>query len=67
MMGKWSDDSACSVVHDGWLYSVLDTMVISSDNVCCSLVFGTLDLQLVVLCGHQRTSAREWSVRLHLR
>ena len=24
-------------------------------------------LLLVVLCGHQCTSAREWSVRLHLR
>ena len=59
MMGKWSDDSVCSVVHDVWLYSVLDTMVISSDNVCCSLVFGTLVLLLIVLCGHQCTSARE--------
>ena len=25
-----------------WLYSVLDTVVISGDYVCCSLVFGTL-------------------------
>ena len=25
-----------------WLYSVLDTVVISGDEVCCSVVFGTL-------------------------
>ena len=44
------------------------------DDVCCSVVFGTLvgvfvfsvmwsELLLVVLCGHQCTRAREWSVR----
>ena len=42
IMGKWSDDSACSVVHDVRLYSVLDTVVISGDDVCCSVVFGSL-------------------------
>ena len=42
MMGKWSDDSACWVVHDVRLYSVLDTVVISGDDVCCSVVFVTL-------------------------
>ena len=42
MMGKWSDDSACWVVHDVALYSVLNTVVISGDDVCCSVVFGTL-------------------------
>ena len=42
MMGNWSDDSACSVVHDVRLYSVLDIVVISGDDVCCSVVFGTL-------------------------
>ena len=42
MMGKWSDDSACCVVHDVRLYSVLDTVVISGHDVCCSMVFGTL-------------------------
>ena len=42
MMGKWSDDSACGVVHDVRLSSVLDTVVISGDNVCCNVVFGTL-------------------------
>ena len=54
--------------------------MISDDDVFCSVVFGTLvgvfgvmwyellmDLLLVVLCGHQCTSAREWSVRSHLR
>ena len=30
IMGKWSDDS------------VLDTVVISGDDVCCSVVLGTL-------------------------
>ena len=28
--------------HDVQLYSVLDTVVISGDDVCCSVVFGTL-------------------------
>ena len=59
---------------------MLDTVVMSGDDVCCSVVFGTLvgvfvfsvmwsesGLLLVVLCGHQCTSAREWSVRSHLR
>ena len=57
---------------------MLDTVVISGDYVCCSVVFGTLvgvfvfsimwsELLLVVLCGHQSTSAREWSWRSHLR
>ena len=57
---------------------MLDTVVMSGDDVCCSVVFGTLVgvfvfsvmwselLILVVLCGHQCTSAREWSVRSHL-
>ena len=30
------------VVHDVRLYSVLDTVVMSGDDVCCSVVFGTL-------------------------
>ena len=42
MMGRWSDDSACSVVHDVRLYSVLDIVVISGENVSCSVVFCTL-------------------------
>ena len=42
MMEEWSDDSACWVVHDVRLYSGLDTVVISGDDVCCSMVFGTL-------------------------
>ena len=53
---------------------------ISGDVVCCSVVFGTLvgvsvfsglgcwwHLLLVILCSHQCTSAREWSVRSHIR
>ena len=39
MMGKWWDDSACRVVHD---VRLSDTVVISGDDVCCSVVFGTL-------------------------
>ena len=57
---------------------MLDTMVISGEDVCCSVVFGTLGfsvmwsellmmLLLVVLCGHQYTSDIKWSVHLHLR
>ena len=42
IMGKCSDDSACLVVYDVRLYSVLDTVVISVDDVCCSVVFDTL-------------------------
>ena len=56
--------------------------MISGDDVCCSVVFSTLVGVIVFsvmwsellmtaaisfLCGHQCTSAREWSVRLHLR
>ena len=58
------------------------TVVISGDDVCCSVVFDTLVGVLVFSvmwfellmtsviscgCGHQCTSAREWSVRSHLR
>ena len=51
------DDSACCDVQ---LYSVLDTVVISGDDVCCSVVFKTLiDVFM--------WSTREWIVRLHLR
>ena len=42
MMVKWCDDSECCVVHDVRLYSVIDTVVISGEHVCCSVVFGTL-------------------------
>ena len=42
MMGKSSDDSACGVVHDVLLYSVLDTVLTFGEYVCCSVVFGTL-------------------------
>ena len=53
-------------------------MVISGEDVCCNVVFGTLvgvsvfsviwiellmTLPLVVFSSHQCTSAREWSVR----
>ena len=59
------------------MYSVLDTVVISGEDVCCSVVFGTLVclfvfsvmwyLLLVVLSGHQCTRSRDCSVRSHLR
>ena len=42
LMGRWSANSACLVVHNVWLYSVLDTVVISGEDVWCSVVFGTL-------------------------
>ena len=74
MMGKWSDDCACCYVHNVHnvrLYSVLDTVVISGDDVCCSVVFGTLVgmfmfcimwselLMTSAISCHQCTSARE--------
>ena len=59
---------------------MLDTVVMSGDDVCCSVVFGTLVgvfvfsvmwsellMTSAISCGHQCTSAREWSVRSHLR
>ena len=60
---------------------MLDTVVISGDDVCYSVMFGILvsvfvfsvmwsELLIisviVVLCTHQCTSAREWSGRSHL-
>ena len=50
MMDKWSDDSACCVVHNVWLYSVLDTVVIYLDDVRCSVVFVNTGLCLVLFC-----------------
>ena len=63
--------------------SLIDTVVISGDDVCCSVKFGALVGLLVFivmwfellmtsaiccpLWGHQYTSAREWSVCSHLR
>ena len=76
MMGMWSDDSACCVIHNVLLYNVFDTEVISGDDVCCSVVFGTLVGVFVfsVMCSELlMTSAiicPLWSstrVRLHLR
>ena len=60
---------------------MLDTAVISGEDVCCNVVFGTLVGVLSVmwsellmtsaiswsLCGHQCMSAIKWSVCLHLR
>ena len=42
IMGKWSDDSACRVLHDVRMYIVPDTVVTSGEDVCCSVVPGTL-------------------------
>ena len=67
IMGKWSDDSACGVLHDVRLYSVLDTVVISGDDVCCSVVFGTLVGVLVfsvMLSELQMTSVISWPLWL---
>ena len=58
---------------------MLDTVVISGEDVCSSVVFSTLvggsvfnviwsELLLAsAICGHQCTIAKEWSVRSHLR
>ena len=56
---------------------MLDTVVMSGDDVCCSVVFGTLVgvfsvmwselLMTSAISCHQCTSAREWSVHSHLR
>ena len=58
---------------------MLDTVVISGEDVCCSVVFGTLVgvfmfsvmwselLMTSPISCHQCMSAREWSVRSHLR
>ena len=49
---------------------MLDTVVISGDGVCCSVVFGTL-VGVFVYSGMWSellmTTAREWSVCSHLR
>ena len=38
IMSKWSDDSACLSTMSG----CKDTVVTSGDDVCCSVVCGTL-------------------------
>ena len=43
MMDKWSDDSACRVFHDVWLYSMLGAMIMF-------VVVWCLALWLVCLC-----------------
>ena len=53
IMGKWSDD----------IYNIIIYLVIMFDVVWCLALW----LVCLVLCGHQCTSAREWSVRSHLR
>ena len=70
------------VVPSVRLYNMLDTVVISGEEVCSRVVFVTLvgvsvftviwseprmNRLLVVICGHQCTSVRELSVRSHLR
>ena len=60
---------------------MLDAVVMSGDDVCCSVVFGTLVVVFSVMWSEllmtsviscplwssdQCTSAREWSVRSHL-
>ena len=61
MMGKWSDDSACRVVHDVRLYSVFDTVVISGDDVCCSVMFGTMVGVLCLMLMTSSISCPLWS------
>ena len=42
IIGRGSDVNAYFVFHDALLYSVLDTVVISGKDVCCSAMFGNL-------------------------
>ena len=42
MNSMWADDSACTVLYFIRLNSVLDTVVISGEDVYCSVMFGTL-------------------------
>ena len=42
MMDMSSNDIACWVVPDILLYCELDNMVISDEDVCCSVVYDTL-------------------------
>ena len=59
-MGRWSDDSAYWAVHNVRLYSVLDTVVISGDYVCCSVVLwhsGLLCVFSVMWSDFRMTSA----------
>ena len=51
MMGKRYDDSACWVVHPTRLYSVLDTVVISGDDVVVWCMTLWLVCLCLVLCG----------------
>ena len=66
------------MVHDARWYSVLDTVMTSGEDVCFSVVFGTLIgvlssvmwselLMTSAISCHHCTSARELSVRSHLR
>ena len=54
MMGKWSDDSVCRVVHDVRLYSVIDTVVMKF------VVVWRLLLWFVCLCYHQPSFPAIW-------
>lgn len=42
LIGRWSEESLCSVVQVVCLCRVLWIMVMSGDVFCCSLVFGVL-------------------------
>ena len=49
-MGRWSDDSACCVVHDVRLYSVFET-VVNLVKMCVIVWCLALWLVCLVLCG----------------
>ena len=36
LIGGWSDENVCCVIHDVRLYIVLNNVVISGRDVCCS-------------------------------
>ena len=42
IMGRWSEFSVCIVCQVVWLYSVVEIVVMYGEEVCCSVVCGTL-------------------------
>ena len=59
-MSRWSDDSAICVVYAVRFYSVLDTVVISGEYVCCGVVLGTLVGVSVVSVMWRDTNTLTW-------
>ena len=60
-MGKWSDDSACRVVHNVRLYSVLDTVVMMFVVVWCFVLWFVFSVMLSKLLMTSAISCPLWS------